>query len=963
MHHLHIFLSSPGDVSRERQLAREVIDQLESERAYKYHLKLELVAWDKPGADTAMPAQLEPQEAINQGLKKPSECDIVIVIFWARMGTPLSEKYHKPDGSRYRSGTEYEFIDAMAAARKAGKPDVLVYRCLKELSVGMKDPERNEKLRQWDLVEKFFSDFQFPDGSFRSFYKSYNEPHEFRSLLERNLRDLIERHFDPTPSEKLHLPEKSKAPTWDESKPPFPGLRAFSPKEALIFYGRGREIDELISKLSESGCRLMAVVGASGTGKSSLVAAGLLPALKKNAIPGSEDWIWLRFTPGEVGNNPFMALANSFKQTIERDGQLLRDVAKNLEADASKLKELLSMALEGKPEWAEVLIFIDQFEEFFSLVDSKYQDAFVNFLELVLKTERLRTVVTLRADFYHRCMEWPVLDRLLAEGHYPLLAPRMGALHEMINRPAERAGLQFEEGLAQRILDDTGTEPGALALMAFALFELWNESKEDGRSLTYAAYQSFNGVHGAIGKRAEDTFKNLEGEKTVLEAALDLVFRKLVEVDERGVATRRRALLSQITDGTTAETLVRAMTDARLLVTSQREKDSQGEKDSRGKNDEAMVEVAHEAIFTNWPRLSEWIDDHAGELRTCRSLTRAARDWQDAGAPRFSHLPDRATLRQYRKVWPACSLGEDVEEVQRFMGAARRRRLLWDGFMVLIVLFISLVSLHIWLRNQEMNWNVLQIWACAQIGLYDGPAMVEIPGTDDPFQMGSSGCVKYSPDSFELQFEGCPQHPVKIGLFWIGKYEVTFDEYSAFVLDIDEIKLPPSHEGWGRGSRPVINVSWDDARAYAAWLKEVTGKSFRLPTEAEWEYAVRAGTTTEYFFGDDEDKLGDYAWYQDNSGGKTHLVGQKKPNSWGLYDMTGNVWEWVEDDWHKNYKGAPPDGRAWAGNPRGAERVIRGGSWYYGAHDCRTAFRYNYSAGGRDASIGFRLARSVALGP
>ena len=113
MHHLHIFLSSPGDVSRERQLAREVIDQLESERAYKDRLKLEVVAWDKPGVDTAMPAQLEPQEAINEGLKNPSECNLIIVIYWSRMGTPLSEKYRKPGGSRYRSGTEYEFIDAM----------------------------------------------------------------------------------------------------------------------------------------------------------------------------------------------------------------------------------------------------------------------------------------------------------------------------------------------------------------------------------------------------------------------------------------------------------------------------------------------------------------------------------------------------------------------------------------------------------------------------------------------------------------------------------------------------------------------------------------------------------------------------------------------------------------------------------------------------------------------------------
>ena len=947
MHHLHIFLSSPGDVSRERQLAREVIDQLESERAYKDRLKLEVVAWDKPGADTAMPAQLEPQEAINEGLKKPSECDIVIVIFWSRMGTPLSEKYRKQGGSRYRSGTEYEFIDAMNAPMDAGKPDVLVYRCLKEPKVGLKDPERDEKSKQWDLVEQFFSEFRNPDGSFRSFYKSYNEPYEFRSLLERDLRGLMEQHFDSTPPEKPHFPEKPSAQTWDTSKSPFPGLRAFTLEEALIFYGRGREIDELISKISEPDSRLIAVVGASGTGKSSLVAAGLLPALEKNAIHGSEDWVWLRFTPGEVGNNPFMAIANAFKPTIERHGQLTRDVAKNLEADASKLEELLSLTLEGKPKWAELLIFIDQFEEFFSLADSKYQDAFVNMLELASRTARLRTVVTMRADFYHRSLEWPVMDRLLAEGHYPLLAPRMGALHEMINRPAERAGLQFEEGLAQRILDDTGTEPGALALMAFALFELWNESKGAGKSLTHAAYESFNGVHGAIGKRAEDTYKGLEGEKTGMETALALVFRELVEVDERGVATRRRARLSQITDGTTAETLVRAMTDARLLVTS------------RGEKDEPMVEVAHEAIFTNWPRLHRWIDAHAGELRTCRSLTRAARDWHDAGSPRLSHLPDRATLREYRKVWPTCSLGEDVEDVQRFMSAARRRRWLWDGLMVVIALVLSLGGVHIWLRNQEMNWNVLQIWARAQVGLYDGPAMVEV--AEGTFKMGFSDCPSVRPDEWEQR--SCPQHPVTIGRFWIGKYEVTFDEYSAFVLDSDDIKLPPPHRGWGRGSRPVINVSWYDVRAYAAWLTEVTGKLFRLPTEAEWEYATRAGTTTEFSFGEDSGKLGDYAWYSDNSKFQTHSVGQKKPNPWGLYDMHGNVWEWVEDDWHDNYEGAPPDGSAWIDNPRGTRRVMRGGSWYDDAHFCRSAVRNSNAPDYRYTVVGFRLARSLTLGP
>ena len=113
MKQLHVFLSSPGDVSQERALAREVLDQLESENRYKDHLKIEVVAWEKPGVATAMPAHMEPQEAIDLGLKKPSQCNVVIVILWSRLGTPLSEKYSKPGGGRYRSGTEYEFLDGL----------------------------------------------------------------------------------------------------------------------------------------------------------------------------------------------------------------------------------------------------------------------------------------------------------------------------------------------------------------------------------------------------------------------------------------------------------------------------------------------------------------------------------------------------------------------------------------------------------------------------------------------------------------------------------------------------------------------------------------------------------------------------------------------------------------------------------------------------------------------------------
>ncbi|MFL7870751.1 MAG: SUMF1/EgtB/PvdO family nonheme iron enzyme, partial [Anaerolineales bacterium] len=929
MHHLHIFLSSPGDVSRERQLAQEVIERIQSERAYRDRLKLEVVAWDKPGAGTAMPAQMEPQEAIDRRLKKPSQCDIVVVIFWARMGTPLSENYHKPDGSRYRSGTEYEYLEALGADRKSAKPDVLVYRRKKPPDVNLDDPEHDEKKKQWDLVKEFFAEFRNPDGTFRGFFQEYDEPSDFEKLLGDDLRDVITTYLDSHPADETEVVATAQESLWDES--PFPGLRAFTPEEAIIFHGRSPEIDSLTARLSDSKYRFIAVVGASGSGKSSLVAAGLLPALENNAIHGGRDWVWARFTPGEVGNNPFMALAVAFKPKIENRGRQPRDMAIEFEKDASVFKKFLAMVLENKPHWAELLLFIDQFEELFTLVDKKYQRPFVDLLAQVAKMPRVRTVLTMRADFYPRCLEWPVLDALLSEGQYPLLVPRTGALHEMIIRPAERAKVQFEDGLPQRILDDTGTEPGALALMAYALSELWEASKGSDRVLTHAAYDSFNGVPGAIGKRAEDTFKEtlkaLKLKEAELQTPLGRVFQELIEVDERGVVTRRRASLSRLTDGAMAEALVNALTEARLLVKS------------RGENNQPVVEVAHEAIFANWDRLSRWIEEHAGELRVCRRLKSAAQDWQEAKEPRFKHLPDRSTLKQYRKVQPVCSFGEEAEVVRRFLSAGRTRQRVFVVFLTLGVVLLSILGMEIW-RSRDMNLNVLRIWALAKLGRYDGPKMVEISG--GPFQMGSSGCADVDPEL--KKYEGCDQHPVTVRTFWIGKYEVTFDEYLAFVFDKGTTYKPPPDEGWGRGSRPVINVSWDEARAYAAWLSDVTHKEFRLPTEAEWEYAARANSTKSYWWGNDVNEGGKVWANCSNCGSEwddkmTAPVGSFPENPFRIHDMNGNVWEWVEDDWHDSYEGAPDDGSPWVDNQRGPFRVIRGGSWGNDAHDCRSAFR------------------------
>jgi formylglycine-generating enzyme required for sulfatase activity len=163
----------------------------------------------------------------------------------------------------------------------------------------------------------------------------------------------------------------------------------------------------------------------------------------------------------------------------------------------------------------------------------------------------------------------------------------------------------------------------------------------------------------------------------------------------------------------------------------------------------------------------------------------------------------------------------------------------------------------------------------------------------------------------------------------------------------------------GDDNLPVEDVSWDDVQEFIKKLNEKEGTNkYRLPSEAEWEYACRAGTTTRYSFGDSESKLGEYAWYFDNSNDKMHPVGQKKHNSWGLYDMHGNVWEWVQDRWHDNYDGAPADGSAWkSGND--ARWVIRGGGLNYFARCCRSASRFFNGPGPRDRSnvLGFRLLK------
>ena len=200
---------------------------------------------------------------------------------------------------------------------------------------------------------------------------------------------------------------------------------------------------------------------------------------------------------------------------------------------------------------------------------------------------------------------------------------------------------------------------------------------------------------------------------------------------------------------------------------------------------------------------------------------------------------------------------------------------------------------------------------------------------------------------------------MEVASFALGVYEVTFAEYDRFANATGRDR--PNDRGWGRGGRPVIYVSWGDAVAYASWLSAETGEEYRLPSESEWEYAARAGTATRYGWGQDigRNRANCSECGSRWDGEQTAPAGSFPANAWGLHDMAGNVWEWVEDCWHENYARAPRDGSAWTSGADCGRRVLRGGSWNDLPAVLRSANRVGGDAGDRIGSGGFRVSRTL----
>jgi len=532
---------------------------------------------------------------------------------------------------------------------------------------------------------------------------------------------------------------KAVAPTpgvvWREEaelRNPYKGLRAFHETDAADFFGRETLINELLDALARH--RLVGVVGPSGSGKSSLVRAGLVPALRSGRLAGSADWLIADMFPGA---RPFEELETGLLGVaVQHVAGLAEKTREAPETLPGSLGELL-------PADAELLLIVDQFEELFTLTsDESTRRAFMDGL-VAMATDpscRVRVIVTLRADFYHRPLLYQQFGELVAASLVSVTPPSDVGLAQAVTRPARSVGVDLEPGLEAVIVGDVSNQPGGLPLMEYALTELFE--RRDDHDLTAAAYRDSGGVLGALGRRAEELYAQLD--QSQRDAARQL-FLRLVTVDEQTADTRRRVTRQELAgldiDPAALDEVVARYGDHRLLSFDR-------DPDTR----DPTIEVAHEALLREWERLWSWIKERRDALLLYRRFT-AARDEWTAANDDPGYLLTGSRLDQFEG-WAAetdLSLtadersylfesrsNADREQARR----TNRRRLVMSGFAAAAVIALVLAGLAQWqssLRRDEARVNrARELAGAAVLNLDVDPelsvrlALEGIAATDEP---------------------------------------------------------------------------------------------------------------------------------------------------------------------------------------------------------------------------------------
>ncbi|NDJ75022.1 MAG: protein kinase [Chloroflexi bacterium] len=416
-----------------------------------------------------------------------------------------------------------------------------------------------------------------------------------------------------------------------EPENPYKGLRAFQAADARDFFGREKLVEKLVARLAEKNelSRFLAVVGPSGSGKSSVVKAGLIPALWRGGLPGSDHWFIVDVMPGP---RPLDELEVALTRVTANPSANLRE---QLERDQHGLLRVAGLILPD--DGSELVVVLDQFEELFTLVEDEAVRA--RFLDLIHAAvtdprSRVRVIVTLRADFYDRPLHYPEFGELMRSRMETVLPQSAEELEAAIIKPAERVGLTFEPGLVAHIVSDVHYQPGALPLVQYALTELFEQ--RDGRILTQDAYQALGGAVGALAKRADNVF--CEQDEPGRDAIRQM-FLRLVTLDGDASETRRRVLRSELLSIVADEDVMDEVIDsyaAYRLLTLDRDPATR----------RPTVELAHEAILREWQRLRDWLDESRHDIRQQRVLAAAAAEWQQANQEP-SYLLRGAKLEQF----------------------------------------------------------------------------------------------------------------------------------------------------------------------------------------------------------------------------------------------------------------------------------------------------------------------------
>lgn len=462
---------------------------------------------------------------------------------------------------------------------------------------------------------------------------------------------------------------------------PYKGLRPFEEADASDFYGRATLVDRLISRLVESQplYRFLALVGPSGSGKSSVVKAGLIPSLKRGALLGSQDWFYVEMVPG---SNPLSELVNALSSVAIEP---LNNAEELLTADDKSLAALVDKIL--PTEGSELVLVIDQFEELYTLTSSETTRA--QFLQLLTNGvsasgTRLRLLITLRADFYDRPLLFPDFANLVRERTEILLPLTRSEMEQAIIAPVERFGFYFEPGLVADIMEDINQQPGSLPLLQFMLTELFE--KREGNSITRSAYKSLGGVLGALARRADELYERLDSSS---QQAARQLFLRLIAIGEGTDDTRRRVQRSELhsiaQDKQVIQQVIETFGRSRLLTF-----------DADPETRIPTVEVAHEALIRSWERLQTWLDASRDELRIQRRLNVAASEWVKANRD-SGYLAAASRLAQFESlaVSPSILLTADESAYLWASVAARQRqatraRRIMMGLAIFAVVALSL---------------------------------------------------------------------------------------------------------------------------------------------------------------------------------------------------------------------------------------------------------------------------------